>query len=87
MMSTGKGEEGWMWSSCAVKQLQFYHRLTGSVGRWRCREQGDERQEIACIPVTFHSHTLYQVCVWGGGVNRSGNIAISFFVLERLRYQ
>ena len=35
-MSAGKGEEGRAWSSCAVKQLQFYHRLTGSVRWWRC---------------------------------------------------
>ena len=35
-MSAGKGEEGRTWSCCAVKQLQFYHRLTGSVRRWRC---------------------------------------------------
>ena len=36
MMSAGKGEEGRMWSSCAVKQLQFYHILTGSIRLWRC---------------------------------------------------
>ncbi len=35
-MSAGKGEEGRMWSCCAVKQLQFYHRLTGRVRWWRC---------------------------------------------------
>ena len=37
-MSAGKGEEGRTWSCCAVKQLQFYHRLTGCVRWWRRRE-------------------------------------------------
>ena len=40
---------------------------------------------MACIMVTFHSHTLDIPSA--GAVSRSGNIAISFFVLERLRCQ
>ena len=47
-----------------------------------CREEGEERHKIACILVTFHSHTLDIPSV--GAVSRSGNIVISFFVLERL---
>ena len=40
-MSAGKGEEGRTRSCCAVKQLQFYHRLTGSDRWWRCgRREG-----------------------------------------------
>ena len=37
--------------------------------------------KMACILVTFHSHTLDKPSV--GAVSRSGNTAIAFFVLER----
>ena len=49
-MSAGKGEEGGKWSCCAVKQLQFYHRLTGSVRRWRC----GSREGCGSIRVWYH---------------------------------
>ena len=54
----GKGEEGRTWSSCAVKQLQLYHRLTGSVGRWRC----GTREGCGNTRVWYH-----RGCRGGGG--------------------
>ena len=41
--------------------------------------------KMACILVTFHSQTLDILSA--GAVSRSGNIVISFLVLERLRCQ
>ena len=60
-MSAGKGEEGRMWSCCAVKQLQFYHRLTGRVRWWRC----GSRKGCGNTRVWYHKG-----CVGGG---RDGN--------------
>ena len=52
MMSVGKGEE---WSCCAVKQLQFYHKLTGSVRWWHPGRRERKNSKTAC----FHSHSIY----------------------------
>ena len=60
---------------------------TESGGLVACREQGDERHENGLhpghIPFTYIRYTVPSA----GAMNRSGNIAISFFVLERLRCQ
>ena len=61
-MSAGKEEEGKRWSCCAVKQLQFYHRLTGSVRWWRC----GSREGCGNTRVWYH-----RGCVCAGG--RDGN--------------
>ena len=59
MMSAGKGKEGRTWSSCAVKQLQFYHKLTGSVRWWRWQR----RERDGSTTVWYH-----RGCRGGGGV-------------------
>ena len=58
---------------------------TESGGMVVCREEGEGRHENGLRPghIPF-TYVRYTKCVCGGGGNRSGNIAISFFVLERL---
>ena len=59
---------------------------TESGGMMRCREEREERYENGLhpghIPFTYIRYTECR-----GGVNRTGNIVISFFALERLRCQ
>ena len=60
--------------------------VTQRVERWwHVGRRERKGKKTACILVTFHSHTLDIPSV--GAVSRSGNIVISFFVLERLRCQ
>ena len=58
---------------------------SGNTEGWEvvaCREDGEERHENGLHPghIPF-TYIRYTKC---GAVNRAGNIAIAFFVLERL---